>query len=226
VSDVPSPAASRIATPRWLDLRLVVGVLLVLISVVVGARVLASADHYARVYVARHALVPGQQLSASDVEVGRVRLYGQGESYVSADGSPPVGYLVKRYVGAGEFVPVEALSRNGAAPDTRLVTVPVAAGHLPSGLGRGDLVDVYVTVKGAAGAPPADPQLVIAAVPVESRDGGSRGFASSSAIAVVVSVPADRVGDVVHAVESGAIDLVRVPRDAAVAVSPAAAWSR
>ncbi len=45
MSDAPgSPKAGRLATPGWVDGRLVLGVLLVLVSVVVGARVLSAAD--------------------------------------------------------------------------------------------------------------------------------------------------------------------------------------
>lgn len=45
MTEVPtSPAARRLASPRWLDGRLVLGVLLVLASVLVGARLLSSAD--------------------------------------------------------------------------------------------------------------------------------------------------------------------------------------
>ena len=38
------PAASRLALPRWFDARMVVRILLVLASVVVGAKVFSSAD--------------------------------------------------------------------------------------------------------------------------------------------------------------------------------------
>ena len=218
VTELASVRATRLATPRWLDARLVLGILLVLSAVVAGARVFASADHYSRVYVARHALVPGERVTSSDLAVGRVRLDGQGSLYVAA-GSAPVGYVVTRYVGAHEFLPVGALA---AAPprdaDSRYVTVPVAAGHLPSGLSHGSLVDVYLTPKAAAGLPVPAPILVLADVAVQSREGGSRTFGGESTLAVVLAVPADRVADMVHAVESGTIDLVAVPADAAAAV--------
>src|SRR4051794_35749108 len=44
VTDLASPAATRLSLPRWLDARIALGVLLVLLSVVAGARVFASAD--------------------------------------------------------------------------------------------------------------------------------------------------------------------------------------
>lgn len=40
-AEMSSPAARRIGRPRWRDTRLLAGVLLVLLSVVLGARVVA-----------------------------------------------------------------------------------------------------------------------------------------------------------------------------------------
>ena len=45
MTDVPgSPAASRLTSPSWRDSRLILGVLLILVSVLVGAKVLSGAD--------------------------------------------------------------------------------------------------------------------------------------------------------------------------------------
>jgi Flp pilus assembly protein CpaB len=211
-----SPRAARLAPPRWLDARLAVGVLLVLVAVVAGARVFAAADNMTTVYVAAHDLVPGQHLTADDVSVGRVHLDGQGSYYVAASAGPPIGYVITRYVGAHEFVPAGALSAQVAA-DSRFVTVPVQPGHLPGDLGRGDRVDVYLTPKAAAGAAVSAPRLVLSAVPVESREGGARTFSGSTSLAVVLAVPRDEVADVVQAVETGTIDLVVVPPGAGTA---------
>jgi hypothetical protein len=213
--DLAAPRATRLATPRWLDARLALGVLLVLLSIVAGARLFASADNYTSVYVAAHDLVPGEHVTTDDLAIGRVRLDGQGSSYIAA-GAPPVGYVVTRFVGAREFVPVGALGAAAVARQSRIVSVPVAPGHGGDALDRGDLVDVYVTPKVAAGEAAAEPRLVIANVAVEGRDGGSRTFAGSSALAVTLAVPADHVAAVVRAVESGSIDLVTVPPTAAV----------
>jgi hypothetical protein len=212
-TELPLPKATRLSPPRWLDARLGLGVLLVLFAVVAGARVFAAADHYSLVYVARHDLVPGERLSADDLDVGRVRLTGQASLYVGT-GAPPVGYVVTRYVGARELLPAAALTATPAT-NGRFVTVPVTPGHLPPDLGRGSLVDVYLTPKTGAGADVPAPSLVIAGAAVQSRVGGSRTFGGDSTLSVVLAVPSDRVADVVRAVESGTIDLVAVPASAA-----------
>ena len=219
MTEVASPRAARLAAPRWLDARLALGVLLVALSIVAGARVFTAADNTTAVYVAAHDLVPGQHLGADDFAVGHVRLPAQAGLYIAANTAPPVGYVVTRFVGAHELVPVAALGATGTAAHTRFVTVPVQSGHLEDELTRGELVDVYLTAKAASGEATPAPVLVIAAVPVESRSGGSRTFSASSAFSVVLSVPVDKVAAVVHAVESGTIDLVTVP-PAEAAASP------
>jgi hypothetical protein len=223
VTDVAAPRAVRLATPRWLDARLALGVLLVAVSVAAGARVFASADNLTAVYVAAHELAPGEHINAGDLAVGHVRLRGQSGLYIAAAAAPPVGYVVTRYVGAHELVPVTALATASASGHSRLVTVPVQPGHLSDALVRGDLVDVYLTGKSGAGQAVPQPTLVLASVPVEARSGGTRTFSASSAFSVVLAVPIDKVADVVHAVESGTIDLVTVPAvDAGSAPQPAA----
>jgi SAF domain len=216
-----SPPAARLPTPSWLDARLVLGVVLVLLAVVAGARIFAAAGHYTTVYVARHPLVPGEHLAADDLAVGQVRFRGEGSGYVAA-GSEPIGYVVTRYVGAGELVPVTALAGRSAAAASRLVAMPVEPGHLPSDLGHGDLVDLYVTPKSGSEAKLPIPTAVVSSVPVDSYDDGSRSLSGAATASVVLVVPRDQVVDVVRAIESGTVDLVRVPATAAAqAPSPA-----
>ena len=75
--DVSSPQAARLVRSRWLDPRLVTGLLLVLGSVVVGTRVVAAADDTVPVLVAAADLAPGQPLTATMVET---RQGGRAES--------------------------------------------------------------------------------------------------------------------------------------------------
>jgi len=222
VTDVVSPRAARLAAPRWLDARLALGVLLVALSIIAGARVFTAADNTTAVYVATHDLVPGQHLTADDVAVNHVRLSSQAGLYVGASALPPVGYVVTRFVGAHELLPVAALGAAGAEAHSRLVTVPVQPGHLAEDLARGDLVDIYLTPKAGSGDVVPAPTLVLAGVPVEVRSGGTRTFSASSAFSVLLAVPVDKVAAVVHAVESGTIDLVTVPHaEAGAAPVPA-----
>jgi hypothetical protein len=239
LSDTPgSPRARRLATPGWLDGRLVLGVLLVLVSVVVGARVLSAADRSTLVYAVNKDLAPGSVLQAGDLEQVRVRLFDNADRYIAVGSTPISGYVVRRAVSAKELLPRLALSVPQDEVDYRFVTVAVQGGHLPSALGRGQQVDVWVTpeLDGRPGAPAAaaeeqpqggtaaapatgqqlelrGAQLVLQGVTVEAvaRDGG--GFGGSTAVPVELQVRPDEVARLVSAMALGTIDLVRVPRE-------------
>ncbi|MDX6207895.1 MAG: hypothetical protein QOE24_286, partial [Frankiales bacterium] len=60
-----SPVASRLALPRWFDARMVIGILLVLGSVVVGAKVFSSAGATTSVWAASRDLPAGARLQKS-----------------------------------------------------------------------------------------------------------------------------------------------------------------
>jgi hypothetical protein len=213
--DLPrSPSARRLAQPSWLDGRLVLGVLLVLASVLGGAKVLASADVRESVWVAARDLAPGTTLGSADLRREDARLFATGDRYLT--GAAPVGYVVLRPLGAGELVPAAALGAPGEQGARREVTVPVGGGHLPPDLARGQQVDVYVTpseqaAKRAGGAEAFAPRLVLRGATV-ARVVRPSGLVSSAAdLPVVLAVPQDEVEALVQALADGRLDLVRVP---------------
>jgi hypothetical protein len=213
---LPSPPAARLATPRWLDARLVGGLVLVLGSIAVGTRVVAAADDTQTVWAVTADLAAGSRLR--DDHLRRVDVHLTGDTpghYLDARAAHPVGYLLTRPVNAGELLPAAAV----AAPDAvtgkrRFVTLPVERYHLPDDLRAGELVDVYVTVKSAAGGAEPRSLLVGAALTVAAVNRGSRGgfgAAGTGDVGVELSVPERDARGIVAAAQSGPIDLVRVP---------------
>ena len=91
-SAAPPPArpARRLQRPGWRDLRLVVGLLLVLLSVAGGLRLVASLDDTTPVYAAARDLLPGQQVGEGDLVAVPVRMGEPLGGYV--DGSAPRQY--------------------------------------------------------------------------------------------------------------------------------------
>ena len=226
--DVASPPASRLALPRWFDSRMVVGILLVLASVVVGAKVFSSAGATTSVWAAARDLPAGSRLERSDLRAVEVKL-GDGRQYVSAAGVAPAGYVLTRPVGAGELLPSKAFVDPAKAGDVALarreVTVPVRQDHWPSDLRPDELVDIYATPAKTADATAATPPsrilagVTVGSVPSRSKDvfGGS-GEATGS---VTLLVRDDQVAALVAAVESSQLDLVRVPTPLDVRVTQA-----
>lgn len=206
-----SPPAKRVGRPRWFDLRLLTGLLLVLVSVIVGARLVAGSSSSEPVWVAARDLAAGTQLAATDLTRGKVQLFGKRGVYVSAKGAPPTGYVLARAIGRGEILPVAAVVSPGQAPPFRLVTLQVAPLHVPLRLGAGDRVDVYVTPRSTGGTVQTS-RLVFAGAVVQAVSAGGRGLsAGSSDTAVVVQVPPRSVPAVVAGLHGGDVDLVLVP---------------
>lgn len=211
--------ASRVRGPRWRDPRLLVGVLLVLVSVAVGARLLATGDETTRVWVAARDLDVGRVLTADDLEQVNVRLLDTASRYVSAS-RRPVGYVLTRAVGDGELLPKAALVGPGKATERRLVTVPVHRGHLPPALRGGERVDVFATAQ-ARGSETSTPRLVVSGAVVSSVDERGNGLgAGSSEVGVVLAVTPEAVPQLIAAIHAGDVDLVRVPLGATAASTP------
>jgi hypothetical protein len=198
---VPGSAPRRVRPPRWLDLRLVLGVLLVLGSVLLGARVVATADATVPVWSAAGDLAAGTVLTAGDLVAVDVRLDDVAGAYL-ATSTRPEGRTLARAVRDGELLPRTALEEPAALVQLAL---PVQAGFVPPGLDRGQVVDVYAVADPAAGATAAGDGSVtpvVAAAPVQAISGRTEGVLSTATttVQVVVSVPADRAPAVLGAI--------------------------
>lgn len=212
-----SPPAVRQHLPSWLDLRLVLGVLLVLVSVLVGARVVASADRSVRVWAVRADLSAGTTLAAGDVGLVRVRLFADADRYLAA-GRSPAGLTLTRDLGAGELLPRGAVTPQAAGS---VLSVPVTPQHVPQTLRAGQRIDVYVTTKVGSGVPRTD--LVLAAVPVQQVLRPNGGLLSSTAqVAVIVRVPPAQAPTAVRAIRAGDVDITVVEGPSTGSPSPAA----
>ena len=198
---MPGPTPRRIRPPRWLDLRLVLGVLLVLGSVLLGARVVGAADATVPVWAATGDLAAGTELRAGDLRSVDVRLGDAAASYL-ATSTRPEGRTLARAVRTGELLPRSVLDEPAELVQLAL---PVQSGYVPPGLERGDLVDVYAVADPAAGATgvaDGGVTLVVGRAPVQEISGRSEGVLSTptTAIQVVVAVAADDAPEVLGAI--------------------------
>jgi len=210
-TEPPSPMATRVGAPRWLDLRLVVGVLLVLGSVVVGARVVAAADDTVPLLVAAQDLTVDRPLTATLVQTRQVLLEDGLARYLSGD--VPEGYVMVRPVEAGELVPRTAVApADEVAEDLRYVTLALPAAELPAGLRAGRVVDVWVAPDGETAGALAE--LLLAGITVTDVGGDSGGLGvSGTERAVTLAVTAGVAADTL---EEAVARLVAAARDARV----------
>ncbi len=216
MSDLPTPTASRLRAPSWRDSRLLVGILLVLVSTVAGALVVARADDRVPVYAAASALTPGQALGADDVTVVEVQLGDGAAAYLPADRALPADAYALRELRRGELIPAASVgdARQVAVQQVSLLVDSTSAGALAAG----SVVDVYVNRPEQGGSAVAvarlrGPERVlerVSVVRVAAEDTVLGGAADTRAVQVMV--PREAVRDLVADVDVGArITLVPVP---------------
>jgi hypothetical protein len=213
-----SPPARRLRQPSWLDLRLITGVLLVLVSVLLGAKVVAAADRSVQVWALTHDVSAGTILAVADLRPARVRLFDSAAAYLRVPQSP-AGRTVTRTLHAGELLPRSAVI---VTPPGAIVSIPVQLGNAP-GLARGELIDVWSTAKGCA------PVQVLSRVPVqEIHEGGGGGLSVDAASTqVIVRVAPAEARRVVTALGSeSTIRLVVLDGDLPLSAAPKTAVDR
>ncbi|PZS37073.1 MAG: hypothetical protein DLM58_00245 [Pseudonocardiales bacterium] len=186
----PSPVPRRINAPSWLDLRLVVGVVLVLGSVLFGAKIVSGANHTYGMLAVTRDLAAGTLLSSDDVKSVHVKLPDRGNGIYVSDAADVLGKQLNRALASNELLPAAALVSAGALTT---VTVPFTADHAPA-LSPGQRVEIWLTTKACASL------VLLADVTVQdvhAATGGS--FSSSGGQNVVISVAPDLAGRVVAA---------------------------
>lgn len=150
-SELSAPPAQRAAPPGWRDPRLWIGVAIVAVSVVAGARLLGSADDTVSVWAVSSDMGPGDEVSENDLIVHRIQFADDSEldRYFSVDDELPADLELSRGVGAGELLPRGAV---GSAAETDTLQVPVAvdAEQVPVSVEDGSVVDIYLVPSAAA----------------------------------------------------------------------------
>jgi hypothetical protein len=171
-SEVPMPDPD--AAPRRRrnapDLRLVLGVLLVVGSVAGVFGIVATADRRITVYAAASALAPGERIDAGDLVQRSVALDGSDRLYLAAGDIPSGGLVVTQPVAKGELLPTSAVGSTAGVRSTSLVLQ--LATRVSGAVVPGASIDIWA-------AP--DPDGVGAVTSTDASSDGSTGSATGQA---------------------------------------------
>jgi hypothetical protein len=187
----PSPAPRRLQQPSWLDLRLVLGVAMVVASVAGGALALSAADHRQARWAITRDLAAGTVLSSADVRAVRVQLGSSDQEYLPVT-EAVVGRTVHSSVRSGQLLPrsVLATPAEGVA-----VTIPLRPDNGPT-ISRGDRITVWLSTKSCQG------EVLLSGVPVQSvARSADASFGSDTGSVLVVELPGPAARRVVAALD-------------------------
>ncbi|WP_395639277.1 hypothetical protein [Pseudolysinimonas sp.] len=190
-----------------LDVRLVIGLLLVAASVAAVTLLVGAADTRVVVYAAGESLAPGDRVDAGDLVERSVALDGAEELYLGVGDIPDDGIVVAQPVAAGQLVPVSAAGSVDGQRATSLVLQ--LAGPVSTVVETGSLVDVWSVALPEGGAlddtQAGTPVVLVSQATVvrvledETLIAGSGGAAST----VEVLVPRTRVARLLQAIAQG-----------------------
>lgn len=208
------PPAARSTASAWRDPRLWVGVAIVAVSVVAGARLLAAADDTVQVWAVADDMGAGDRVGEEDLVAERVRFADEQRlgGYFTVDEELPADLELSRGVGAGELLPRAAV---GSAGESGRLELPLAVDpeQVPPSVGPGAVVDVYVVTSapGVGGrAPETVPALTEATVlDAPEQDAGLATSGKRQLVLAVEEADAARWFELVAATESPVLTVVR-----------------
>lgn len=203
MTDVRPKVRGRFA----LDVRLVLGLALVVASVVAVTVLVGAADRRVAVYAAGDTLAPGDRVDADDLVERSVALDGAEELYLLVGAVPDDGFVVTQPVATGQLVPLSAAGSVDGVRATSLVLR--LAGPVSTVVETGSLVDVWGVAlsdqaqadDGRSGTPVvlASQATVVRVLEEETLIAGAGGAGST----VEVLVPRTRVARLLQAIANG-----------------------
>lgn len=202
-----SARITRSARRSWLDIRFLIGVILIVASIIGVWFVVMSARETTPVLAAAHALVPGQAVTASDVVEIEAHLGDASGSYLVPDDLAG-GIVSTRVVAEGEIVPASAITGSDDAAQTTVV-VRSALG-VPADIEPGAQVELWA-------APVVGPQefgepIVIAAAAIVADVREDEGVVTGTGATLELTVPREVVSQVLQHVAAGsALSAVPAP---------------
>lgn len=208
-----APSAGRVGSPGWRDPRLWIGVALVAASVVIGVRVLGSADDTVEVWAVRADLALGQQVTEEDLVARSIGFADDGDRdrYLAVGDELPEQATLNRSIGSGELLPAAALEE----ADGQLLDVPLSlpSAGVPPDLRPGTVIDVFITPPPGSGKK-VDPAPALEDVVVTAAPKPDETFGATAERQVVVGVEekdADGIAAVLAAAKDGRLAIVGDP---------------
>ncbi|WP_193598527.1 SAF domain-containing protein [Microbacterium sp. YJN-G] len=190
----------RARRPFFGDLRFLIGLALVAVSIAGVWLLVSSSRQTTPVLQATRTVLPGESLTSADFQVVEVGLAALTETYLAPQDLDP-GSIATRTLPQGELVPQSAIGDEDAA---RTTTVVVSSISIPEGLGAGSVVELWH-------APPVDdgrsfdaPRVLVGDAIVGSI-AEAEGMLSQTRTDVEVVIDRADVGDVLAAITGGSI---------------------
>lgn len=213
----PVPTATRARRSGWRDPKLALGLLLIALSVLAGAKIIGQADQTVGVWALARDVAAGAPVTADDLVSRRVRLPEStlAEVYLSSDRPPAMGVVAAHALSRGELLARAALARESTRP---VIEVPlqVGPGALPASIEVGTAVDIWVIAGAGAGEASDRPgkraSRVVEGATLLHLGDRAEALSGSTDREILIGVTEDRedsVADLLGALQDGRVVVTR-----------------
>lgn len=186
--------------------RLVVAIALFAAAVISAMALTALGNRSDTYWVAHHSLIPGTQISESDLAQVQVAL-GQISSDYLSNNSSVVGSYVLREIKKNELLSVSAVSDIPRGAKSGQVPISIRSSDMPSDMEIGEAIDIYWVPEVMGLEKSGPPELVVSGAFLNSINRKANNF--SSDISLTVSIANDQIFSLLGATSSGRLVIVR-----------------
>lgn len=156
---------------------------------------------------AKKSLIPGIEISTNDLVATKASIPAGSRAYISAR-RDVTHFHVLRMIGAGELVPVNALSQDANAVEMSSVPVSVHSSDMPMDLQAGQAVNLYHVGDSHLSKDIGPPKLILSHAFISGID--RKGQNLGGDIALTLLIKRRFVMQVLDATASGRVVVVRV----------------
>lgn len=186
--------------------RLVVAISLFAAAIISAMALTALGNQSDTYWVAGKSLIPGTQISESDLDEIQVSLGEANGRYLSKS-AMVTGAYVLRSIQKGELISTSSLSDTPSVFESGQVPISIRASDLPEDIELGEAINIYWVPEAIGLEKPQMPELVISGALLNSVNRKAGNFGSE--ISLTVSVQNSEIFALLKATASGRLVIVR-----------------
>lgn len=136
-------------------------------------------------WVLANAITAGHVIGPSDIRSVHMNLSSSSQNYLKSS-EAVIGLVAKENLGVDEVLSVTDLTNSSDSLATSSVPLSLRSSDLASGVGVGDLVDIYWVLDSRNGEPVVDPILILGGVAVIGLDDSKNALGGDVSISVAI----------------------------------------
>ena len=186
--------------------RLVIAISLFAAAIISALALTALGNRSDTYWTARESLIPGMQISESDLAEVEVSLGEVNGRYLSKDARVAGAYVLYP-IQKGELISISAVSDTPSVMKSGQVPISIRASDLPEDIALGEAIDIYWVPEAMGIEKPQTPELAISGAFLNSINRKAGNFGND--ISLTVSVKNSEIFALLKATASGRLVIVR-----------------